>query len=56
MAAIAKTAQYGVITTTYPTTMVYYVFKYLCNSFTLQEDTNTEGKVSNSGELSVRYE
>ena len=49
MAALVQTGQYDDINTTDTTTMTYYVIKFLSESYTLQEDTMCDGKISNSG-------
>ena len=56
MASLVQLGKYGVINAVDPTTMGYYVIKYLSEPFTLQEDQTTYGQVSKVGELVVKYE
>ena len=42
MSSLLQTGKYGAINAAYPTTMVYYVVKYVYDSFALQEDMTTE--------------
>ena len=54
MAALVKTDKYGSINTTYTTKMGYYVIKFMSKPYTLQEEDNYYGQISNSGELFVK--
>ena len=56
MKLIINTGNYSEISITYPTTISYYVAKFLSDTVTLQEDNITYGKVFKAGELAVKYE
>ena len=49
MAALAQTGKYGAIYKKDMNTMGYYVIKFLTETYTLQEDTYYNGKISTSG-------
>ena len=48
--------KYGAINAAGPTTIVYYVVKFLSGPYTLQEDQTTDEKISKSGELIFKSE
>ena len=48
--------KYGAINEAGPTTIVYYVVKFLSGPYTLQEDQTTDEKISKSGELVFKSE
>ena len=54
MDSMVKTGKYGATNTKYPKTMVYCVVKYVLNTYTLQEETIFDGKISKSDELLVK--
>ena len=54
--SIVQLGKYGAIHAADPTTMGYYVIKYLSEPYTLQEYQTTDGWVSNTCELSAKYE
>ena len=54
MASLVHTGIYGAINASGPTTMRYYTVRYIYGNFILQEDTTTESKVDNLGELVSR--
>ena len=56
MAALVKTGQYGDINTTDPSIMGYYGIKLMSEPYTLQEETNRDGKICTYGELFVKYQ
>ena len=51
---MVQTGKYGATNSEDPTTLGYYVVKYVSDNFTLQEDITNDGKVSNPGELLVK--
>ena len=51
MDALVETGKYVTNIKTYTTTMGYYVIKFLSESYTDQEDTTCDGKISTYGEL-----
>ena len=50
IASLAQLGKYGAINAADPTTMGYYVIKYLSEPCTLQEDQATDGQLSKSSE------
>ena len=48
--------KYGAINAAGPTTIVYYVVKFLSEPYTLQENQTTDEKISKSGELVFKSE
>ena len=46
MASLVKSGEYGSTITTYSTTMVYYVIKFVPEAYTLQDDTTCDKKLS----------
>ena len=52
MEFLGHTGNYGVMSTPYPTTMVYYVVNFLLNTLKLQKYNTTDRKVLKAGELS----
>ena len=55
MTSLTNTGKYGAINKAYPTTMIYYVVKYMDEYFTLQEDITTDRQISKIGELALIY-
>ena len=53
---IVQLGKYGSINEVDPTTMFYYVIKYLSEPYTLQEDQTIDGQVSNSTEPVVQIQ
>ena len=53
---LVKNGNYGAITTADPTTMVYYVVKFLPEPYTLKEDKTVYTQVIKAGELIVKAE
>ena len=51
---LVKFVEYGAINAADPTTMEYYVIKYLSKPYTLQEDLTRYGQVSKSGKPVVK--
>ena len=56
MASLVQTGKYGAINAIDPTTLRYYVVKYVSYAFIIQEDITTDGQDSKAGELSVILE
>ena len=56
MSAFVHTGIYGAFNAADPTTLRYYVAKYISDNFTLHEYITVGGQVSKSGELVVRAE
>ena len=56
MSEIVHNGKYGSINTVDPTTIVYYVVRFLLESYTLQDDKTVDNKVIDSGELIVKME
>ena len=54
MASLLQLGKYGAFRAEYPTTMGYYVIKYIYEPYTLQELKTTDGQVSKEGELVVK--
>ena len=54
MDSMVQTGKYGAMNTKYPKTMVYCVVQYVLNTYTLQEETIFDGKISKSEELLVK--
>ena len=54
--SIVHLGKYGDINAEYPTTMSYYVIRYLAEPYTLQVDQTAYGKVSKADELLVKSE
>ena len=54
MDSLVQTVNYGTTNTSYPTTIGYYVVKYVMDAYILQEETKCDGKISTDGELVVR--
>ena len=54
MAYLVQLGKYGAINAEYPTTMDYYVIKYLSEILKLQEYQTTYGPVSKAVELVVK--
>ena len=52
--SLAQTGKYGAVNEAYPTTIGYYTVNNVFDDFILQEDTTTESKVDNLGELVSR--
>ena len=56
LSSLYNFGKYGAINTADPKQMGYDVIMYPYETYTLQEDQTTYGKVSQSGELVVKYE
>ena len=54
MNSLVQFRKYGAINSADPTIMGYYVIKYLFETYTLQEDRNTDTQVRKAGELVVK--
>ena len=54
MASLVQLGKYSDINAADPTTMGYYVIKYLSETYTLQEDQTRYGKVSKASKLVVK--
>ena len=54
MASLLQLGKYGAINAMYLTTMGYSVIKCLSETYTLQEDQTTDGKLSNTNLLLVK--
>ena len=49
MASLVQTGKYGAINSTYPVILIYYILKYVSDTFKLQELITMDGKVSKTG-------
>ena len=56
IASLVQLVKYGAINAADPTTMGYYVIKYLYEPYILQEYQTTYGKVSKAGYFLVKAE
>ena len=54
MASLVQSGNCGATNTPYYTTIGYYVIQFVSEEYTIQEDTNCDGKVSTSDELVVK--
>ena len=51
MSSLVQLGKFGAINASYPTTMGYYMMKYISEPYTLQEDRTTYGQVSKAVQL-----
>ena len=56
MSALVQNGKYGAINNEYPTTMGYYVVRFLSEPYTLQDEKKVDKKVMKSGELIKKAE
>ena len=56
MSALVKDGKYGAINTVDPTTMGYYVVKFLPEPYTLQDDRKIDKQVIKLGKLIIKSE
>ena len=56
MSALVQNGKYGTINTADPTTMGYYVAKFLSKPYKLQDDKKVDNQVMRAGELIVKAE
>ena len=54
MASLVQSGKYGSMKTTFTSTMVYYIIKFVSEAYNLQEDTTCDKKISSAGELVVK--
>ena len=56
MASLVQYGSYGDMNTTYTSTMLYHVIKFVSETYTLQEDTTCNRKIISAGEIFIKLQ